>query len=232
MKPQKMNLVSKIPIKPLHQEVADRVRELIVSGVLKRGDRIVETEMCSSLGISRTPLREALRILSSEGLIEVIPNKGAYVAQPSMKDIREMFEVMSILEGACARVAAERMSEKDFKKIEVTHQLLELHYEAKDHEQYLQVNHSYHVLVQDMAGNKVLDEVINGLRQRILLYRYRQLYQPDRFSASIQEHRDLLEAFRRRDAEAAESIMKRHLMNQCEALVGWSEKQGDDSDSA
>jgi DNA-binding GntR family transcriptional regulator len=225
-----MNIVSKISIKPLHQEVAERVREMILSGVLKTGDRIVETEMCSSLGISRTPMREALRILSSEGLIEVIPNKGAYVAQPSTNDIQEMFEVMSILEGACARVAAERMNDTDFKKIELT-QLLELHYEAKDHERYLEVNHSYHVLVQDMAGNKVLDEVINGLRQRILLYRYRQLYQPDRFSASIQEHRDLLEAFRSRDAATAEGVMKRHLVNQCEALVGWSEKRGDNSDS-
>lgn len=227
-----MTIVSKILIKPLHQEVAERVRELILSGVLKTGDRIVETEMCSSLGISRTPMREALRILSSEGLIEVVPNKGAYVAQPSMNEIREMFEVMSILEGACARVAAERMSNSDFRKIEDIHQLLEQHYEAKDHERYLEVNHSYHVLVQEMAGNKVLDGVINGLRQRILLYRYRQLYQPDRFTASIQEHRDLLEAFRNRDPATAEGVMKRHLMNQCKALVGWSEKGGDDSDSA
>ncbi len=179
----------------------------------------MQSEMCASMGVSRTPMREALRILSSEGLIEVVPNRGAYVAQPSVKDIKEMFEVMGILEGACARVAVERMTPMDFKKIELTHQLLELHYEAKDHERYLEVNQTYHILVQDMAGNKVLDEVINGLRQRILLYRYRQLYQPDRFSASIQEHRDLLEAFRERDAGAAEGIMKRHLMKQCESLV-------------
>ena len=215
-----MNVVSQISIKPLHEEVAERFRELILKGELKTGDRIVQSEMCSSLGISRTPMREALRILSSEGLIEVIPNKGAYVAQPSTREIREMFEVMSILEGACARVAAERMSETNFKKIESTHDLLELHYEAKDHERYLKVNQTYHILVQDMAGNKVLDEVIKGLRKRLLLYRYRQLYQPDRFSASMQEHRDLLEAFGRRDAGAAEGIMKRHLINQCEALVG------------
>lgn len=220
-----MSNVSKIPIKPLHLEVADRVRQMILNGELKKGERILEAEMCTSLGISRTPFREALRILSSEGLIDVVPNRGAYVAQPSAKDIREMFEVMSILEGACARVAAERMTASDFRKIEGTHQTLEAHYAAKDHERYLAVNHAYHVLVQEMAGNKILDEVINGLRQKILLYRHRQLYQTDRFAASIQEHRDLLEAFRRRDAEAAESLMKRHLMNQCEAIVGPSESR-------
>jgi DNA-binding GntR family transcriptional regulator len=187
--------------------------------------------MCSSLGISRTPFREALRILGSEGLIDVVPNRGAYVAQPSAKDIREMFEVMSILEGACARVAAERMSHSDFEKIESTHQTLEAHYQAKDHERYLAINNSYHVLVQEMAGNKVLDEVINGLRQKILLYRHRQLYQTDRFTASIQEHRDLLEAFRSRNADAAESLMKRHLMNQCEAIVGLPESWSNCSDS-
>lgn len=215
-----MDIVSKIAIRPLHQEVADRIRELILKGVLKTGGRIVETEMCVSLGISRTPFREALKILGSEGLIDLVPNKGAYVAQPSATEIREMFEVMSILEGACAGVAAERMTKAAFKKIESAHQTLEAHFEARDHGQYLAVNHVYHVMVQEMAGNKVLDEVINGLRQKILLYRHRQLYQADRFAASIREHRDLLEAFRRRDACLAESLMKRHLMNQCDTILG------------
>jgi DNA-binding GntR family transcriptional regulator len=226
-----MDIVSKIPIKPLHQEVAGRIRELIFKGLLKTGDRIVETEMCSSLGISRTPFREALKILGSEGLVDLVPNKGAYVARPSANEIREMFEVMSILEGACARVAAERMTKSTFKKIESTHQILETHFEARDHGQYLAVNQTYHVMVQEMAGNKVLDEVINGLRQKILLYRHRQLYQADRFAASMQEHRDILEAFRRRDADAAESLMKVHLMNQCGAIVGLLDSRSSRPDS-
>jgi len=191
---------------------------MIRRGLLSKGDRIVEKQLCEALGVSRTPLREALRILSSEGLIDLVPNKGAYVAQPSMEDIRELFDVMSILEGACARVASQKMSQADFSRLEKLHEKLERHFDLKDHEKYLEVNHKYHSFIQEMAGNKLLNEILGGLRQKILLYRQRQLFQPDRFEASMNEHRLLLEAFRNRDADAAESLMKRHLMNQCEAL--------------
>jgi DNA-binding GntR family transcriptional regulator len=186
---------------------------------LKKGDRIVEKEICDLLGISRTPLREALRVLSTEGLIVIIPNKGAHIAEPSMGEIRQMFEVMAILEGACARVAAGKMTDAQFKRIEKLHEKLEQHYQSGNHEQYLKFNHDYHILIQNIAGNKILDEVVNGLRQKVMLYRYRQLYQPDRFDASIKEHRQLFEAFRARDPERAEHLMKEHLMSQCEALV-------------
>ncbi len=211
--------MTRISIKALHQEVADRIRELIRNGHLKKGDRIVETEICQLLGISRTPLREALRVLSAEGLIVIVPNKGAHVAEPSMQEIREMFDVMAILEGVCARVAAEKMTDAQFKKLRQLHEKLEQHYQAGNDQKYLKVNHEFHVLIQTIAGNKVLDEVVNGLRQKILLYRYRQLYQPDRFDASMQEHRDLFKAFKSRNPDKAERMMKKHLMGQCEALV-------------
>ncbi len=135
-----------------------------------------------------------------------------------------MFEVMSVLEGTCARLAAKKMEEKDFRKIEALHKELEKYYSKQDHEAYLENNNAYHVFIQELPGNKVLDDVINGLRQKILLYRHRQLYQPERFKQSIQEHRDLLEAFRKRDAALAERLMKKHLLKQCEALVGLYKK--------
>ncbi|MBI4963099.1 MAG: GntR family transcriptional regulator [Desulfomonile tiedjei] len=191
---------------------------MIRTGLLKQGEKLVEKDLCLELGISRTPLREAYRLLSSEGLIDLVAHKGAYVARPSMREIRDMFEVMAILEGTCARLAAERMTDPDFKKVEKLHQRLEKHFEDEDHEKYLDVNHKYHTLIQEMTGNKAFNDVINTLRQKILLYRYRQLYQPDRFEASMNEHRELLNAFRRRDPVQAEELMRRHLMNQCEAL--------------
>lgn len=221
--------MTRILIKALHQEVADRIRELIRTGHLKKGDRIVETEICELLGISRTPLREALRVLSAEGLIVIVPNKGAHVAEPSMQEIREMFEVMAILEGACARVAAEKMTDAHFKKIRQLHGKLEHFHSAGNHQKYLKANQDFHVWIQRIAGNKVLDEVVNGLRQKVLLYRYRQLYQPDRFDASMKEHRDLVEAFRTRNPDKAEDMMKKHLMSQCEALVNLYENGGDET---
>lgn len=174
--------------------------------------------MCQTMGVSRTPLREALRILNSEGLIELIPNKGAYVAQPSLKDIEEMFYVMSILEGICARVCVEKMNDAGMKRLDDLYRKLEKHCQAEDREKYMAVNHRFHTLVQELAGNNVLSEVINGLRQKILLYRYRQIYQPNRLAESMQEHRDLQQAFRERNTEAAERSMKQHLARQFDAL--------------
>jgi DNA-binding GntR family transcriptional regulator len=222
---------SRIPIRSLSETVAQRIRDMIRRGVLNKGDRIVEKQLCDALGVSRTPLREALRILKSEGLIDLVPHRGAYVAQPSMQDIRELFDVMSILEGACARVASQRMSKTDFARLEKLHQKLEKHFEHKDHEKYLEVNHKYHSLVQELAGNKLLNEILGGLRQKILLYRQRQLFQPDRFEASMKEHRLLLEALRNRDTNAVESLMKTHLMNQCEALRTLYENAGEHANS-
>jgi DNA-binding GntR family transcriptional regulator len=211
----------------LAQEAAKRIRDMIRRGTIKKGDRIPEEPMCRAMGVSRTPLREALRILSSEGLIELIPNKGAYVAQPSIKAIGEMFYVMSILEAACARVCTEKLDNAGLKRLDDLYQKLEEHCQAEDREKYMAVNHSFHSLVQELSGNKVLSEVINGLRQKILLYRYRQIYQPDRLKESMQEHRDLQQAFRERNPEAAARFMQAHLIRQFDALKGvYSEASG------
>jgi len=207
-----------IQVESLAQEIAKRIREMIRKGTLKKGDRIVEKSLSQAMGISRTPFREALRLLSSEGLVELVPNKGAYVAQPSMKDIREMFWVMSILEGKCARLCAKRTDEEGLQKLDDLYRKLEKQYQGKNHEGYMDVNHRYHSLVQDLAGNKILSEVVDNLRQKILLYRYRQIYQPDRLKASMQEHCELQKAFREKKPAAAERLMKEHLMRQCEAL--------------
>jgi DNA-binding GntR family transcriptional regulator len=110
--------MASIRVKALPQEVAKRIREMIRKGILKKGDRILETPLCESMGVSRTPLREGLRLLSSEGLIELIPNRGARVIEPSMRDVREMFFVMSILEGTCARECAKNIDEKGMEKLE------------------------------------------------------------------------------------------------------------------
>lgn len=209
----------KIETRTLHQEVVDQVREMIRRGQLVKGQKIDEKFLCESMGVSRTPVRESLRILHSQGLIDLIPHKGAFVREPPIEEIRDMFEVMSLLEGMCARVDTQKMNEKDLKKIEALHQRLEGHYRNLDHEAYLDTNNVLHTFIQELSGNKTLNEVIAGLRQKILLYRQKQLYHKNRFEQSIQEHRDILEAFRKKDAALAEAAMKRHLMKQCEALV-------------
>ena len=211
--------VRKIKPKAIHEEVTSQIREMIRDGIFVKGQKIDEKYICESMGVSRTPVREALRTLNAEGLVELIPNKGTYVSDPPMEVIQDLFEVISVLEGTSARLATQKMNDRDFAKIESLHQDLERYYTVRDHKAYLQRNHVLHELIEDINGNKVLKQVIDGLRQKILLYRYRQLYEKYRFDQSIQEHRDLLEAFRKRDAALAEITMKRHLMAQCKALV-------------
>jgi DNA-binding GntR family transcriptional regulator len=202
----------------LAQQAADRIRDMIRKGGLKTGDRILEEPMCNAMGVSRTPLREALRILSSEGLIESIPNRGSYVAQPSIEDVGEMFFVMSILEGTCARLCSERLDARGLRRLDELFRKLEQHCRAEDREKYMAVNHRFHSLVQELAGNSVLSRVIDGLRRKILLYRYRQIYQPDRLTQSMQEHRNLQQALRNRNPDAAEACMREHLTRQFDAL--------------
>lgn len=209
----------RISAKSLHEEVAAQIRQMIRDGLLQRGQKIDETYLGESMGVSRTPVRESLRILQAEGLVELIPHKGSYVSRPHLDEIRDMFEVMGVLEGTCARLATQKMGQKDFNKIEALHRELERHFRERDHEAYLSVNNDLHLLIQDLTGNRILKDVINGLRRKILLYRHRQLYHLDRFDQSMQEHRSILEAFRNRDAYLAENCMKRHLANQCKALL-------------
>jgi DNA-binding GntR family transcriptional regulator len=211
-------IIKKIQTGYLAQETADSLREMIRKGTLKKGDRILEEAMCQAIGVSRTPLREALRILNAEGLIELTPNRGATVAQPSLEDLEKMFFVMSLLEGTCARLCAEKMNSIGFTRLENLYRKLEKHCLAEDREKYMAVNHRFHSLVQELAGNNVLSEVIDGLRRKILLYRYRQIYEPNRLQESMQEHHNLQQAFRKRDPEAAERFMRDHLKRQFDAL--------------
>ena len=211
---------------PLSWQVAEKIRILIRKNELASGERLSEQKLCDQLGVSRTPLREALRMLSSEGLVTISPNKGACVAQVSIEDVFYMFETMSILEGSCARLAAERITDADLAEMERLHGQLEKMYSCNDPDGFMRFNQNYHKFVQEKAGNPILSKIVSGLRDMVLLHRYRQIYYPGRLDASMEEHRGLMEAFRAREGERAERLMKTHLIKQCQALVAFYAEQG------
>lgn len=219
----------KIKKATLHIQIADALREMIMIGELKNGDKINENDLCASMGISKTPLREALRVLSAENLISLVPNHGAFVTKPTTEEIKEMFAVMSVLEGVCARAAAEKMTPVDFARLEKLHAKLEETFERRDQEEYIRINDQYHSLVQEIAGNRTLNQIVAGLRKKILLYRFQSLNLPERFECSIREHRDLLEAFRQGHHTRAEALMREHLQNQSQALGTLAEQSKADS---
>ena len=200
-----------------------------MTGKLAEGDKVNEGELCETMGISKTPLREALRVLSVEGLIRLVPNRGAFVTKPTFEEIAEMFDVMSLLEGYCARAACEKMTPKNIARLEKLHAKLEDNFERRDQEEYIRINNQYHSLVQEIAGNRTLNQIVAGLRKKILLYRFQSLNLPERFECSIREHRDLLEAFRQRHHTRAEALMREHLQNQSQALGTLAEQSKADS---
>lgn len=203
----------------LYLHVADRIRDQIYQHVLKPGDAIDEMALCERFGISRTPLREALKVLSSEGLIELIPRKGSYVRSMDVAELNELFPVMAVLEGLCARAAVENCSQRDLEKLEKMHEKLEQLAAQGDIDAYYEQNFIFHQAVQDLANNKCLQRIIGDLRKVLRLARHMQLTIPGRLQASIEEHRQIMKAFKSHDADMADQNMQEHLKQQWNSLI-------------
>lgn len=213
-------MVDPTPLRPasLHEAVAERLRSMVFERQLEPGAWIDEAALCQAWDISRTPLREALKVLAAEGLVELVPRRGCRVAMLSEDDAHELFPVMALLEGRCAYEAALKATPADLKELKRLHEQLERHAAAGNIEAYYRANHVFHSKVQALAANRWLDRATNELRRFMRLLRGRQLQRPGRLEESIGEHRALLAAFEARDAAAAERLMHDHLMAQLAAL--------------
>ena len=202
----------------LHDGVAARLRAMVFDGELTPDAFIDETTLADAWQVSRTPLREALKVLAAEGLVELVPHRGCRVTQLSTEDADALFPVMALLEGRCAFEAASKLSDEDLHQMQRLHDELERHAAAQDIDGYYRANHDFHSFVQRLADNRWLDRVTSDLRRFMRLMRGRQLALPGRIDASINEHRVLIDAFRQRDAARAERAMHDHLMAQLTAL--------------
>ncbi len=202
----------------LYQEVAARLRERIYSQDLKPGDAIDEQSLAEEYGISRTPMREALKVLHAEGLVILEPRRGCFVTELKEQDINELFPLMALLEGRCSYEAAKKAKSADIKRIEELHNKLEKYAAANDVEKYFEQNCLFHEIIQKLAANNWLERTTNDLRKFLKLMRGRQLNLPGRLQASLAEHRLLLAAFQNGNPSAAEKIMYDHLISQWKAL--------------
>ncbi len=202
----------------LHDGVAARLRSMVFERELAPGSFIDELALAAQWQISRTPLREALKVLAAEGLVDLVPRRGARVVELTDADAEQLFPVMAMLEGRCAHEATLRASADDLAQLQLLHDQLERHAAAQDVDGYYRVNHLFHSRVQALAGNRWLDRATGDLRRFMRLWRGRQLKLPGRIDASIQEHRLLLAAIRDGDAQRAERAMHAHLMAQLAAL--------------
>lgn len=211
-------MAARIVQRILYQEVADQLRAMIRSGELKAGEWIDEVRLTSALGISRTPLREALKVLVAEGLLRIEPRRGCSVNELSARDLDDIFPLMAMLEGRCAYEAARKVSGADLERLEPLHRDLRHHAEIGDIDQYYQANARIHEAIQKLADNRWLSGLIDNLRQVISLSRHRSLACPGRVRESCAEHLAIFAALKARDAEGAEAVTRKHLMRQLEAL--------------
>lgn len=202
---------SRIAPLALYQEVAERLRQRIFSHELQPGTWVDEQALADHYGISRTPLREALKVLASEGLVTLKPRRGCYVTEISEQDLDEIFSVMELLEGRCAHDAALKAGEAQLGELEKIHARLEAAGAAHDIDGFFEANQAFHHKLQEIAGNRWLLNVIGDLRKVIKLSRHHSLFSDGRLQQSLTEHRAILGALVARDTEAAEQRMRAHI---------------------
>ncbi len=213
-------MVNPTPLRPgsLHEEVATRLRSMVFERQLLPGQWVDELALARDWQISRTPLREALKVLAAEGLVTSVPRQGCKVTELSEDDAEELFPVMALLEGRCAFEAVRKAKPADVKALRKLHEVLERHAAAGNVDGYYRANHDFHSKVQALADNRWLDRATNELRRFLRLLRGRQLNWPGRIEASINEHRVLMDAVVQGDAARAERVMHDHLLAQLAAL--------------
>ncbi len=202
----------------LHDEVATKLRERIFAGGLAPGSFIDEPALCAELAISRTPLREALKVLTAEGLVRHEPRRGCFVSEVTERDLDEIFPVIALLEGRCAFEAANNATDADLAALEQLHDRLNRSARARLINEYYDTNFAIHEAIITLANNRWLAQVIGDLRKIVKLARLQQLHAPGRLDQSLSEHMAVFAALKARDAEGAEAAMRTHLTRQRAAL--------------
>ncbi len=205
--------------KPLRELVLEAIRQAIIDGTLKPRERLMEIQLAEELGVSRTPIREALRKLEMEGFIVMVPRKGAYVADLSFKDIADVFEIRSALEGLAASLAAERITDEELEEmerclVEKAEAILE-----NNMDKLVLVDTKFHETIYKASRNERLTNIINNLREQIQRYRATTLAYPGRMQESLDEHRAIVEALQARDVHLARQLAGEHIENAENSMI-------------
>jgi len=195
----------------LHEAVTARLRDLIVEGELPEGSRIVERELCEQLGVSRTPLREAFKVLAVEGLVEILPNRGAVVARLGPREARDMLAVIARLEALAGELACANASEAEIAALQALHDRMMAHYRARERLEYFHLNQDIHLAIVKLARNDVLLAMHARLHTRMKRIRFRGNDIAENWAAAVADHEAIMAAIARRDGKAAGAVLQRHL---------------------
>jgi DNA-binding GntR family transcriptional regulator len=207
--------VSSLAPRALYEEVAELIRQRIFSRELEPGSWIDELQIAKAYGISRTPLREALKVLAAEGLVTMKVRRGAYVTEVSEKDLRDVYHLLSLLESDAAAVVAQTASPADLKKLQSLHAELEAAGKPgkEKHDKFFEVNEAFHMCLLELAQNKWRDQMVADLRKVMKLHRHNSLFKTGRISESLKEHQAIMAALNAKDALATAARMREHFAN-------------------
>src|SRR5881275_2662280 len=209
-----MSAISLAP-RALYEEVAELIRQRIFRRELEPGSWIDEVKLAQEYGISRTPLREALKVLASEGLVTMKLRRGAYVTEVSERDLTEVFHLLSLLESDAAAAVARDASSDELAELAALHQKLEA--TVADRDAFFSANERFHMRLLEIAGNRWRNQMVADLRKVMKLYRHHSLFKQGRLEASLKEHRKLMTALKARNAALAQQLMQQHLAHGKEA---------------
>ena len=208
-----------IPRPVLHPEVAVRLRQRIVEGHLAPGAKLNERELSESLQVSRTPLREAIKMLAAEGLVELLPNRGAVVAQMSAQDVADTFELIAGLEGQSGELAAERIGEAQLAEIRALQYEMRAAFTRRDLATYYRLNALIHGHINAAAGNRVLTQTWANVNARLQALRFRSNFDEAKWKRAMKEHDRMIELLAARDAAGLRALMVTHLLHKRDAVL-------------
>ena len=215
-----MNQETAIPRRSLHDELVERLRGLIVEGDLEPGGKISEKDLCAAYGVSRTPLREALKVLAREGLVVLTPHRGAHVSMLTVADLEEAFPVIGALEALAGELACERATDEEINVISMLHLKMETAYKTRDRRKYFRLNQQIHETMAQAARNPTLNGMRDMLNGRVSRARYFANISTARWDQAMKEHEALLTALKARDGALLGRILKEHLAHKLETLRG------------
>ena len=209
-----MSALSLAP-RALYEEVAELLRQRIFARELEPGSWIDELRIAEELGISRTPLREALKVLAAEGLVTMKVRRGAYVTEVSEKDLRDVYHLLALLESDAARVVAQRASDQQLSTLQAQHQ--ELVAAQNERDRFFEVNEAFHRQLLALSDNKWRSQMVSDLRKVMKLNRHHSLFKQGRIEQSLAEHEAILQALLQRQPEVAAERVSAHFMNGLQA---------------
>lgn len=203
----------------LRGRVFHKLREDILNGKYKENDELREVAIGEELGVSRTPVREAFRQLELEGLIQIVPNKGAYVTGITRKDVQDIYMIRSLLEGLCARWATENITDEQMAEMEENIFLSKFHAEKGHYDQLAELDNRFHEIMYEACNSKMLEHQLRDFHQYVLRVRKKTLSNVSRGNKSNEEHEMIMEAIKAKDADRAEALANAHMINAYNNMV-------------